>query len=158
MKLIEIEGVKMECGAPLPLVLADEQQVQLIFLKLIEGDIISENKLTNVDIYVLTFNLCLKHCFGFPNDEALYGHPYRALGLESYAFYELENSDWLAELVKIERKAFPNYEVNKHWVNYKHYIITFHDSMFECVAKGYSIEEKTIPSGSYAKFGRIGCF
>ena len=158
MKLLEIEGVKMECGAPLPLVFADEHRVQLIFLKLVESDVIPENDLKTVDIYVLTFNRCLKHCFGFPSDEALYGHPYHSLGMESYAFYELENSDWLAELEKIEKKAFPDYDVTKHWTIYKHYIITFHDSMFECIAKDYSIEERTIPSNVYVKLGKIEGF
>lgn len=155
MNLIEIDGITMECGAPLPLIFADEHQVRVVFLKLNEGDSVSDNEPDNVDIYVLTFDRCLKHRFGFPNDEALYGHPYYELGMRWYAFYELRDSDWFAELVKIEEKSFPHFDVEKSWPMYKHYIITFHDSMFECIAKGYTIEEKSIASIVYKKLGKI---
>lgn len=44
MNLIEIDGIAMECGAPLPLIFADEHQVRVVFLKLNEGDSVSDNE------------------------------------------------------------------------------------------------------------------
>jgi hypothetical protein len=34
----------------------------------------------------------------------------------------------------------PYYDPHK-WEKYKHYILTFHDNMFECVAKNFEIRE-----------------
>ncbi len=66
--------------------------------------------------------------------------PYYKLGLRSCSFYELKNSDLIKELEKIDQ-IHPYYNADK-WKKFKHFILTFHDNMFECVAKEFEIREE----------------
>jgi hypothetical protein len=60
--------------------------------------------------------------------------------MKSFSFYELRGSDLIKSLQDIER-MHPNYNYQK-WEMYKHYILTFHDNMFECIAQGFEIREE----------------
>lgn len=82
----------------------------------------------------------LKYSFGIPGDETIHGHPYSKLGMESYSFYELKNSDLIKSLQDIDQ-VHPQYNPKK-WKMYKHYILTFHDNMFECIAQCFEIREE----------------
>ncbi|MBK7988192.1 MAG: hypothetical protein IPK11_15040 [Ignavibacteria bacterium] len=75
-----------------------------------------------------------------PGNETIQGHPYRALGLESHSFYELTKSDLIENLKKIS-SIHPNYK-DSQWLSDRHYILTFHDSMFECIAQDFEIREE----------------
>ncbi len=65
-----------------------------------------------------------------PNDEALPGHPLWGHGLDFYTISEVINSSWIAQLSQQNRMAFPDYTRPSK----RHFIITFHDSTFECIA------------------------
>ncbi len=134
MELVEIKNViKMDNGGASPMVVSNENQLYLIFYK-----DISEQSYNNYDDrYIMKFGLYLKYNFGIPNNESLYNHPYGKLGVESYSFYELKKSPLLEEMESIE-KLHPYYN-KSNWLGYKHYIITFHDSMFECIAKDFKL-------------------
>jgi hypothetical protein len=133
MKLIEIEGAfKMDYGAPNPLIIANDLYLLVAF----QG---GADTFEEEHVICLDFPGPRKHRFGRPNDETISGHPYYQLGLMTGGFYELENSDWIAELQKIA-SLHQYYDPNK-WSKLKHYILTFHDNMFECVAESFTVLE-----------------
>ena len=67
--------------------------------------------------------------FGYPNDEALPGHPLYKRGLNAYGVFEVKNSVWIKQMTEQNRVAFP---MTKDSTS-RHFIFTFHDSAFECV-------------------------
>ena len=84
----------------------------------------------------------LPHCvcvqFGYPNDEALPGHPLYAAGVQSYGIYEVLNSSCDQRLEKQNRVAFPHADYSGRRL--RHFIIVFHDSTFECLAGDIRLE------------------
>ena len=144
----------MDCGAPMPTTFSSEGKLFLCFfadpqidLKIPVERVIG----TDEEVYVLSFNNCIYHRLGSPNDESLKGHRYYKLGLRSYSFYELRQSDLIHQLMSID-SVHPKYNVNS-WKNYKHYIITFHDEMFECVAANFEISKEE--SSMHEQIGKI---
>lgn len=144
MELVEIKGLfQMDAGAPSPLVLSNDNE---LFVSFYANKVhsVSEpqerNTVYDEGVITLRFNSYIKYTFGFPNDETLSGHPYNKFGLESYAFYEVMDSDFIRQLMIID-SAHP-YHTTSKWKEYKHYVLTFHDNMFECVAKGFELREE----------------
>lgn len=133
MKLHEIKGLfNMDSGAPSPIITSNDNEFCVCFY-------IDNGDDNNLDICILKFPHYLIYIFGMPSNETLHGHFYNKLGIESYAFYELIDSDLIKQLKDMD-KCHPYYHSEK-WKEYHHYIITFHDNMFECVAKSYSIKK-----------------
>ncbi|MEQ4301835.1 hypothetical protein ABNF97_10660 [Plantactinospora sp. B6F1] len=59
-------------------------------------------------VALATFSNALQVTFGYPNDEALPGHPlYDAAADWSYGFYEVQGSPWLRRLGAQNRVKFP---------------------------------------------------
>lgn len=87
---------------------------------------------------VITFKRTNSHRFGIVNDEAASGHPLYDKGLEVYRAHIIENSSWIEELKQIH-KVHPRYS-NDHWKGGKHYLLFFHDEIFEIIAVDYKIE------------------
>src|SRR5688572_11329526 len=56
---------------------------------------------------VVKFDSCSVTKFGYPNDEALPGHPLYANGLSYYGVYEVLRSRWVAEKTRQNRVSFP---------------------------------------------------
>lgn len=143
MELIEIKGLfEMDFGAPSPTILSNDNELFIIFYadKESESPIPQERNIVyDSGIIILKFKGSLKYTFGLPGDETIHGHPYSKLGMKSYSFYELRNSDLIKSLQEIE-KVHPYYNPDK-WKIYKHYILTFHDNMFECIARDFEIRE-----------------
>jgi hypothetical protein len=50
---------------------------------------------TDLPLGVLRFDLCYIMKFGYPNDEALSGHPLYEKGLRRYGLFEVLNSSWI---------------------------------------------------------------
>ena len=84
---------------------------------------------------VVEFRRCLVTRFGYPNDEARWAIP-RFKGV-SYGIYEVQNSSWIREVVQMNRCAFPS--TKDDYVS-KHFLFTFHDDTFECLADDLSVE------------------
>jgi hypothetical protein len=87
--------------------------------------------------------------FGSPNDEGLYQHPLSIKGLEEYDIFKVENSVWIEELTSPLFSAFKNDPKFSAFVSEseeQHFIFTFHDSTFECIARGLkaTLSEKPI--------------
>lgn len=146
MELIEIKGLfEIDYGAPSPTIFLNDNELLLAFYSDKESlfDFPQErNAVYDMGIYVLKFKRYIKCVFGIPGDETLYGHPYSKLGMKSCKFYELRNSDLIKSLQDIE-KVHPGYRIEK-WEGYKHYILTFHDNMFECVAENFEVKESNV--------------
>jgi hypothetical protein len=101
---------------------------------------------------VLQFQGCLQAKFGYPNDEALPGHPLGHSGLGYYGLFEVRGSAWLAELGEQNRVAFPA----STWPPrpFRHFVLTFHDSTFEalCMNVGGHATNETLAE----VFARLG--
>jgi hypothetical protein len=128
------EPPEMDAGAPCPALLCDEHE---LFCGYYVGPKAAEQR----SVAVLKFEGVLLHRFGYPNDEALAGHPLWRLGLGFYHFYTVENSPWRAEIESqnsVHRHHHPGiYEKFRHW------LITFHDSTLEVLAQRARIIGRT---------------
>ena len=93
---------------------------------------------------VLTFERPTLTKFGLPNDEASTGHPILGPADLGYEIVEVLNSSWLAEAERQNQVAFP------HWTfsGVRHFAVTLHDSTFECLARGVSVEVSVDPYDS----------
>jgi hypothetical protein len=123
----EIAAPAMDTGAPCPTIAADDHDLSLTYCRP-DG--------TRVRI-VFTFPLV--HYFGPPNDETLQGHPLAAFGLTHYATFEVGNSRWIEELRKMNR-VHPRHD-DSRFDRYRHFVWTFHDNTFECLAESFEVED-----------------
>ena len=119
-------------GAPIPVVLASEQDVLLAYY-------MEEESEDREAFAIIRFERCIAHMFGPPNDEAFRGHPLATRGLTPYSFFEIQHSSWIRTLEEMIR-VHPYHDSERFLEDKVHFIASFHDSTFECVAKGYSYE------------------
>jgi hypothetical protein len=144
MELIEIKDLfEMDFGSPSPTILSNDNELFIAFYadkQNSSGIPQARNIIYDTGIFALKFKVYLKYTFGLPGEETIQGHPYSKLGMKSYSFYELKDSDLIKSLQNIE-KAHPQYN-SKKWEMYRHYILTFHDNMFECIAQDFEIREE----------------
>jgi hypothetical protein len=133
-------------GAPCPMLTADEHSLRIAFY-------VEEGRLSpqwvNVSVRpespndsdslcaVVSFSLVYAHIFGPPNDEAFSGHPLASRGLEPYAAFEVEQSSWLRALERMN--SVHPYHRPEQFAQYKHFILSFHDSTFECIAASFEV-------------------
>jgi hypothetical protein len=105
----ELVGVpQSSIGAPLPLVIAGEHTVLLVYyLDGVEANWNGETVrvLRPIDegelLAIVSFRTCYAHMFGPPNDEAFEGHPLASRGLRPYGAYEVEDSSWIRRLERM---------------------------------------------------------
>lgn len=144
---VEIEWpVLWDPGAPLPHVVSSGSRTYLIYL-VSQRDPNWDGSYANVvtpsapekeSIAVVRFDECLIYKFGAPNDEALGGHPLYGRGLVAYRAHTVERSRWIGEQEKIN-SVHPQHRPG--WeTRFRHYLLTFHDEMFECVARDHSVK------------------
>ena len=132
-------------GAPIPIVLSDEfVTVVAFYLQNTPDDwdgtsvrIVSKET-EGVLLALVRFSLCYASIFGPPNDEAFTGHPLANRGLEPYGAFVIENSSWIRRLEQMN-SVHPYHKPERFWAR-KHYVLSFHDSTFECVADDYTVE------------------
>jgi len=162
-RVIELAGVpQSSVGAPCPAVVATERQTQLMYFVEIRdpGWDGTSVRIVGYDseetLAVVRFEDCYAHMFGPPNDEAFTGHPLSSRGLHPYGAFQVENSSWIRTLIRMN-SVRPQH-TPALFSKDKHYIFSFHDSTFECVAKGYKIElwKGSINSAMSHSIGRLG--
>jgi hypothetical protein len=123
-RVVELEGLPQhETGAPLPHVLAGRE---LLLWYVIGPDA--------EEIALVQFSRPYAHYLGSPNDEASDGHPLYARGLYSYGTYEIIGSSWI-RLLEHRNRVHPSHKP-EHFEGLRHFVFTFHDETFECVARG----------------------
>lgn len=81
---------------------------------------------------------CLKFNFsvfkyGYPNDEV--GHPLMKYGLGFYGMFEVENSEWIAELRQNNRSH--SRDSDSLHVGKRHFVAKFKDVTLEVIAREY---------------------
>ena len=135
-----------DTGAPSPHIVANEYRVFLIFLLRVPDPNWDGTYVTIKDpsagatesLALVEFVHCTAFKMGTPNDEVLSGHSLFGKGLEGYKAQEVFNSRWLKDLQNIN-KVHMHFDPDS-WRDRHHYILWFHDSTFECVARHYKVE------------------
>ena len=144
---IEIEwSPKWSGGAPLPHVYSSGHKTFVMYYvrendPAWDGSYTTEIRPSGEEPYplaVVEFIRPHSHRFGIVNDEAIAGHPLYTKGLNYYAAQKIINSGWIDELKAIH-KVHPYYSESA-WSKYNHYLLFFHDEIFEIIAEGYSIK------------------
>ena len=132
-------------GAPLPAILADEHRLLLAY-RVEEPDpdwdgtyaTVVDPGHRDMSIAIVDFVRPVLHMFGLPNDEAFAGHPLADRGLRPYAAVEVIGSSWIRAAERMNA-VHPSHDRARFLAGLRHFIFTFHDSTFECIAEGLSI-------------------
>jgi hypothetical protein len=85
---------------------------------------------------------------GPPNDEAFEGHPLAGRGLHPYGAFEIVHSSWVRQLERMN--SVHPYHRPERFKSYRHFVLAFHDSTFECIAEGYTCEVTSGPLNEVA--------
>jgi hypothetical protein len=131
-------------GAPLPFIVSNEDVLLLGYLV----ETVPENwdgTQTRIvaqtspgePIALLEFRRHYAHTFGPPNDEVFESHPLAARGLRRYTPAEVRDSSWVRSLETLN-SLHPNHDPGD-FSSLRHFIIPFHDSIFECVAEDVEV-------------------
>jgi hypothetical protein len=88
---------------------------------------------------VVRFAHATTHYFGPPNDEAFGGHPLANRGLKPYGAFEVLSSSGIRALENMN-SIHPHHQPGSY-SSRRHFILTFHDTIFECIAKDFSVEK-----------------
>lgn len=118
----------MDSGVPMPAVYSDENGLTCAY-------IIGATHVQSGSTAVLHFDSVLYYAFGYPNDEALNGHPLYPHGLRHYDFQLVENSPLIADLDR-RNQVHGGHVTGSYMRRFRHWVITFHDETFEVVAGG----------------------
>ncbi|WP_421806112.1 hypothetical protein [Flagellimonas sp.] len=133
----------MDVGAACPIIFRDDLHLTLLFyIDLFSSsepvDILKERDTENdTGIAIMNFKRFYIHKFGTPNDETLSGHPYYKIGLKHYSFLKVEDSDWIKEIMRIASNH-PYFDESRYG-NLNHYILTFKEGVFECIAEDFTL-------------------
>lgn len=145
-KVLELENVpQSSVGAPMPVVLSDEGKVVLAYYiqdtpEDWDGSSVRiVDEASNEPVAILEIKICYHYMFGWPNDEAFSGHPLAKRGLTPYGAFEVQDSSWIRQLERLN-SVHPYHKPERYWRSH-HYVFSFHDSTFECVADGFNITE-----------------
>jgi hypothetical protein len=133
-------------GAPLPVVLSDEHSTLVAYI-MEERDPNWDGTTRRVigpdsdgePIAIVRFIRRCALIFGPPNDEAFSGHPLASRGLTPYGTFEVLQSSWIRGLERMN-SVYP-YHRAERYQELRHFVLSFHDSTFECVAKDVQVVE-----------------
>lgn len=146
-KVVSLEGFpQSSIGAPCPAVIATEHSLALIFFVEEQDPAWDGTSVRVVGLEtsgeigaVIQFERPSIHTLGPPNDEAFGGHRLAKKGLEPYGAFEVINSEWIQLLEKMN-SVHHRHNRERFLEGKRHFIITFHDSVFECVACSYGVK------------------
>jgi hypothetical protein len=110
-----------DAGAPMPALPATEQQLDVAYIARAETT-------ARETIVVATFDRPYSHMFGPPNE----GHPLAGRGLEPYGAFRVDDSSWMRRLEGMN--GVHEFHRPEACAERTHFILSFHDSTFECVA------------------------
>lgn len=144
--VIELEDLPpSSTGAPLPVVVADDYRLYVAYIveepdPSWDGTSVTVVTPESADeaIALIQFVRPYAHFMGPPNDEAFSGHPLASRGLHPYGGFEVAHSSWLRILER--RNRVHPYHSASSYADLRHFVLAFHDSTFECIARGYEIQ------------------
>jgi hypothetical protein len=125
-------GFVPNAGAPQPVVIETEHNAVLMFWGQRNGEPGTRQRVA------VTASDCMIATFGYPGDEALPGHPLYKSGLRYYGVFEVLDPSWRARIISQNQSVFP--KTPAHYERLRHFIITFQDSTFECLAEQLSAQ------------------
>jgi len=126
--VVALDGIPPhDAGAPMPAVFCDELNLFLAYWLAPAGE----------ERTILKFASPRAHYFGPPNDETLHGHPLWSHGLRQYGIFEITSSSWIRSLERMNH-VHPRHNPERY-KELRHYVFTFHDSTFECIAKDVAV-------------------
>jgi hypothetical protein len=140
-QVVELADIpKPDAGAPAPILLADEDR--LIVAYYVQGPPIHWDpaELEDPDFEDVTASVSfdfLSFMFGYPNDEAIFGHPLYKRGLRPYGAYEVLDSSWVRKLERMNRAH--GLHSPEFFLSFRHIILTFHDTMLECATRHFTV-------------------
>jgi len=144
-------------GAPCPMLLAGEHYLHLAYYLQNtpsgwDGSTVRvlEDSSGNEPCALVEFKQAYAHMFGPPNDEAFEGHPLASRGLNPYGAFEISRCSWLRFLERIN--SVHPYHKAERFAGYKHFVFSFHDTTFECIARGFDV---SLHRGSVASVLRL---
>ncbi|HEV2816553.1 MAG TPA: hypothetical protein VGW40_04955 [Allosphingosinicella sp.] len=138
--------VRWSTGAPLPHLLQNDHRTLLLFVvEDVDPDwdgswVRVVGPATEAEIALVEFEGCASAKLGMPNDEAFRGHPLIGRGLHAYGAFKVVHSAWIAELAAIN--SVHPMDRPETWSRLTHFILGFHDSTFECVARDFRLETR----------------
>ncbi|MFQ5529184.1 MAG: hypothetical protein ACE5FP_02430 [Gemmatimonadota bacterium] len=126
-------GVVPEAAISGGMLVATEYSTLLLFnaMQPVDGD-----RRVPAGVAVLVFEAAALCRFGLPNDEARPGHPVLGTVDAGYEILEVDDSEWRDEAERQNRVKFPSSDFRA----LRHFIVAMHDSTFECLARGVSVE------------------
>lgn len=144
-EVIELTDIpQSETGAPLPWVFADEDAGAVAFYVQNSPPVWDGTSVELITQHpaepwvIVVFDPCYALMLGPPNDEAFSGHPLAHRGLQPYGAYFVRRSSWLRQLERMN--ALHSQHSPERFLRGKHhFILSFHDSTFECIARGYRV-------------------
>lgn len=155
--IVELRDVpRSDTGAPCPMVLSTEGALLLCYFRQFP---LNDDEMKSVGSggeyetdeasLLVEFRLWRAHMFGPPNDEAIRGHPLADRGVRPYGVFEVKNSSWIRGLERMNRVH--RLHRPEQFQDLRHFIFTFHDSTFECVAPDFTWTKRV---GSVSKILR----
>jgi hypothetical protein len=118
-----VELPKPTAGAGEPALFASEYVLQIAYYVYSGDDAVA----------LVTFSGPEAHYFGPPHVDAVGRHPLHSRGLDIYGAFEVNDSSWIRELRQLAG----------YCIEGRHFILTFHDITFECIARGFTISMHT---------------
>lgn len=136
-KVVKLESVpQCDVGSPSPQIFAHERGMVVAYLT--QRLVPAEDLTLPCRYAVVRFVQPLKHMFGWPNDEAINGHPLYKKGLKAYGAFHVLNSPWAKQLEEMN-SVHPGHGAGAY-LKMPHYILTFHDSTLECIARSFEVQ------------------
>jgi hypothetical protein len=92
---------------------------------------------------------CVAKTFSYSTDMGEDGRPYSFFDLKSGGIYEIVDSEWL---LKVEEEVFGRVQgtsaaTKRDFKLMRHYVFTFHDTTFQCIAEGLKPKVSNEPFG-----------
>lgn len=142
-RVVPFDGVPKLDAVASPIVLAPPSAVVLVYVIATpphEWDRVwVETRATEPkQLAVVKFPGASSHMLGLPNDEVLHGHPLSSRGLQAYSAQEVLNSSWVRGLERVN--SVHDRHDRERFLKLRHFIFTFHDVTFECIASRFSSE------------------
>ena len=126
-------GVAPEAAVSGPMLLQDDYHAFLAFNAMRPRP---DGMREEAGLAIVELQGCSTTKFGYPNDEALPGHPLYRRGLGGYEIFEVLNSSWINEQNQMNKVHFPETQMRP----VRHFIFTFHESTLECIATDIKVE------------------
>lgn len=144
-QVVELDlGYVPEAAVSGPLLIQDDYRAFVTFNAMRLG---TDGRRIDADTAVVELKGCWLTKFGYPNDEALPGHPLYAKGLHAYGIFEVLGSSWISSVHAQNLVPFPKPNPRSS-TSSRHFIFTFHDSTLECLADDISLK---IWEGPYSR-------